>query len=321
MVSLVIFGCKDYSKTGSDRPNIFVISPLVHPSLEASISGFKQGLVENGYPLEKINLQYLNANGDFSKISSLVKTAIASKPALIFVLTTPAASEAIKLTNSAKIPLVYTAVTDPVDAKIVTSMVKSETLATGVSDRYPVEEQVKVFIRIMPNMRRTGLIYNPSEQNSLILVSQTINELNKNKVTANKYEVHSSSEITSQMKRLISENDSVIVNGDNLVMENLSTVINLCIQNKKPLFVGDPDSVRKGAVATVGPSYYDIGRKAGEKGAQILGGKNPKDIPSEYPTAYDYIINTKAAELMGLKIPSEFWAQREIWESKASSIK
>jgi putative ABC transport system substrate-binding protein len=308
----------EHNKNGAN-PKIYVITPLTHPSLEASIAGFKQGLSENGHPLNKVDIEYSNANGDSSKIAALVKIAIEAKPALIFVVTTPAATEAIKLTNAANIPLVYTAVTDPLSAKIVTAMQKSETLATGVSDKYPVEEQVKFFLKIMPGMRKAGIMYNPAEQNSLILVKETETELKAQNVAVNRYEVHNAGEIPIETKRLLAANDSVIVNGDNLVMENLTAVINACLQAKKPLFVGDPDSVKKGAVATVGPSYFDIGVRAGAKAAQILDGKNAKEIPSEYPTAFNYIINTKAAELMGVKIPSDFWNQRQIWESKTST--
>lgn len=312
-------GCSNEQSKDVTSHKIYVITPLSHPSLEASIAGFKQGLSENGYPLNKVAIEYSNANGDFSKVASLVKLAIEAKPSLIFVVTTPAAAEAIKLTNSANIPLVYTAVTDPVSAKIVTAMQRSETLATGVSDKYPVEEQVNFFLKVMPGMKKTGMLYNPAEQNSLILVKETETELKKHAVAVSRYEVHNAAEIPVEIKRLLAENDSVIVNGDNLVMENLTGVINACVQAKKPLFVGDPDSVKKGAVATVGPSYFDIGTRAGAKAAQILGGKSAKEIPSEYPNAFHYIINTKAAELMGIRIPNEFWAQRQIWESQTGT--
>lgn len=324
LFSLLISCEKKDNKTvasKNDMKRIVVITPLSHPSLDQSIDGFRQGLLEKDYTDTNVEFIFTNASGDFGKIASLVKSAIARKPSVIFVLTTPVAAEAIKLTNAAHIPMVYTAVTDPVEAKIVTSMEKSETLATGVSDRYPVNEQVKMFIRILPTMKTAALIYNPAEANSRILVKQTISALEENNIEGLKYEVNNASEISSCVKQAILLYDCIIVNGDNLVTENLSEVINLCVQSKKPLFVGDPDSVRNGAVAAVGPSYFAIGRQTGLKAAEILDGKDPREIPSEYPRSFDYIINTKAAEAMGVKVPEDFWFSRQIWESKISSSK
>ena len=316
--SLVFISCQKAEAMKSDSHKMYkivIITPLSHPSLDQAIDGFIKGLNEKGFDKGKINFEVMNANGDFAKIPSLTKSAILKQPNLIFVLTTPAASTAIKITNKANIPLVYTAVTDPVAAGIVTSMDKSETLATGVSDRYPVKKQIKLFLSILPGMKSCGILYNPSEENSRILVRQTIEAMSEYNINCVKYEIKNASEIPAQTQKILASHDCVIVNGDNLATENLSIIINLCIKNKKPLFVGDPNSVRNGAVATVGPNYYSLGLKSGLKAAQILNGESPKSIPSEYPTEFDYIINTKAAKDMGIKIPASFWESREIWES------
>lgn len=322
LFTLIFAGFQPEESSASDSSRlhkIITITPLSHPSLDQAIDGFIQGLSEKGFDKSKIELEVINANADFSKISSLTKSAIAKHPDLIFVLTTPAASAAVQITNEAGIPLVYAAVTDPVSTGIVTGMDKSETLATGVSDRYPVDEQIKVFLAVLPGMKSCGILYNPSEENSRILVRQTVEAMTRHNINCVQYEISNSSEIPSQTKQILNDHDCIIVNGDNLATENLSTIIDLCIKMKKPLLVGDPESVRRGALATVGPSYYSIGIRSGFKAAQILKGESPKSIPSEYPTSFDYIINTQAAKNMGVTIPPSFWESREIWESPASS--
>jgi putative tryptophan/tyrosine transport system substrate-binding protein len=323
LVLSLFVGCEkpsnDRKVSAGGTRTVVVLTPLSHPSLDQAIDGFRQGLSEKGYSGEKIRIELKNASGDFTKIASITKASIDMGPALIFVLTTSAASEAIKLTNPAGIPLVYTAATDPVAAGVVSDMSKSETLATGVSDRYPVKEQVETFMRISPNIKTAGLLFNPEEENSRILVEQTIQALEEKGVVGKKYLVNDVSQVSSRTKQAISESDCIIVNGDNLLTENLAEVISLCIAGKKPLFVGDPDSVRKGAVATVGPSYFSLGRQSGFKAAQILAGEDPRTIPSEYPRAFDYVINTNAAKAMGVEIGSDTWASRQIWESKASA--
>jgi putative tryptophan/tyrosine transport system substrate-binding protein len=319
VVLIISIACNHEHSDSRTEKLVVAITPLSHPSLQQSFEGFVQGLNEKGYDQSRVKIETLNANGNFAAIPSLVKNAVARKPAAIFVVTTPACAEAVKITNPAGIPLLYTAVTDPISAKIVTAMDRSDTLATGVSDRYPVDAQMRLVRSLLPTMSKAALLYNPAEENSQILVRQSIDALTKMGVQSKRYEVHNASEIPSQAKQAIDANDCVIVNGDNLVIENLSTVANICRTNKKPLFVGDPDSVRKGAIATVGPSYFDIGRRTGHKAAEVLNGKSPKEIPSEFPVLFDYIINTEAAKSMGLNIPAEFWASRGIWESRSSS--
>lgn len=310
--------CKQAPQGTMNRkaPLVAIITPFSHPSLNQSIQGFKSGLTLKGYGKSKIDYLDMNATGDFSKISLIVESAIKKKPALIFVLTSPAASFAVKLTDKAKIPLVYCAVTDPIGANIVTSMEHSKTNATGISDRFPVKEQVKIFNILSRNMKSVGIIYNPKEQNSRVLVGQTIDAFKEYNIPVIKYTINKADEISSKTKLALGENSCIVVNGDNLATENLATIINLCKKEKKPLFVGDPDSVRKGGVATVGPSYYHLGVRAGYKAAKILQGEKANDIPSEYPHEFDYIINMDSAAKMGVKVPIEFWELRTIWESR-----
>jgi putative ABC transport system substrate-binding protein len=314
----LLIGCTS-QHTSSRVFDISIIMPSTHPSLSQAIDGFRQGLQEAGYGEKLIDLRIDNAGGKYQNIAPLVETAIARKPALFFVLTTPAASEAIRLTTKAGIPLVYTAVTDPVEAKIVTSMQRSDTLATGVSDRYPVPEQVRIFLLLMPAMKSAGILLNPQEGNSRFLAQQTAQELQKRNVQATKYELTNLTELSSRVQQALAADDCVIVNGDNFVVQNLAEVINACSRQKKPLFVGDPDSVRKGAIATVGPSYFALGRQAGHQASRILKGEDVRTIPSEYPAQFDYVVNVSAAKAMGITIPGTFWAERRLWTSTDTS--
>jgi putative tryptophan/tyrosine transport system substrate-binding protein len=316
-----------HSRAGSGIHTIRIVTPVSHPSLDETIRGFLDGLAEKGYPRNTLDLRpdtdvpALNANGDFSAIAPTINSALADKPELIFVVTTPAASQAAKIAAEHHVPLVYAAVTDPVKAGIVSSLTKSSTAATGVSDLYPVDKQVELFIRLLPTLRSAGIILNPKEENSTILASATENELSKHHIVVRRYAVNTTSDIVPRALQAVSENDALIVNGDNLTVQNISAVVNICIEKHRPLFVGDPDSVKKGAVATVGPSYYQMGKEAGYKAALILQGVPAGSIPSNTPTKYDYIINTHSASAMGLNIPEDIWSTRDIWISPASLTK
>jgi len=292
---------------------------MSHPSLDQAIEGFQRGLSDAGFAQGTARIELQNANGEFDKVEALARQLAGQRPDLLFALTTSASRTTVKIAAESKIPVVYAAVTDPIGAGIVTSMSKSDNAVTGVSDRYPVPEQVRVFLAVVPALRSVGVIFNPGEQNSQILSEQTVKEFTATGVKATRYEVIDPAQIRPQIDHALSKHDAIVVNGDNLITEHLEVAIKACVEAQKPLFVGDPDSVARGAVATVGPSYFDMGRDAAIKAAKILKGEPVGTIASSYPTRFDYIVNVKAAKAMGIDIPKTFWLEREFWKSTSES--
>jgi putative ABC transport system substrate-binding protein len=314
-ITLMSCGQDNKSTQVEKQKTVTIITLLSHPSLNSTIEGFRLGLSDNGYSDSKLDLKIENALGDLSRIPILTKLAVEERRSLVFVVTTPAASAAIRITDPARIPLVYSAVTEPVAAGIVTSMDGSTTYATGVSDRYDVGKQIKFFKKIVPDMKRIGILYSAGEQNSNILADETVREAQAVNLGSRRYVIEDISRFPVITKQALEENDAIVINGDNKLIDGLSIAVNLAVSFKKPLFVGDPDSVRKGALATVGPSYFDIGRRAGQKAAEILQGKDVRTIPSEHPSGFDYIINLEAARSMGVAVPNTAWEGRTIWQS------
>lgn len=296
-------------------PLVAIIRPLEHPSLTACIEGFKSGLHAK---LGSARFKEYSANGHMEDVPTLTSSAIADGAKLIFVVTTPAATASVKVTDG-KVPLVYSAVTDPVSAGIVTSMQSSSTMATGVTDLYDVRAQVNLFHDILPSGKVFAILYNPAEQNSKILSQLTASNLAAMGLKPKLMTVSSAENIATVTTMALNNSDAVVVNGDNMITSHLNIVRNLCVGSRKPLFVGDPDSVKKGAVATVGPSYGGIGQLAGYKAAEVLSGKDVRMIPSENPRSFDYIVNTSAARDMGVTVPASVWSRRDLWTSTTAS--
>lgn len=144
----------------------------------------------------------------------------------------------------------------PMKHRVVVAL--NASVNTGTSDRYNVKAQVDVFTSLVPAAKNFAVVRSPNESNSKILGDETIAELKNKGLNATEYIVNNAADISIVVKQALAENDCIVVNGDNVLTENLSMIINLCTGAKKPLFVGDPDSVKKGAVATVGPSYAAI---------------------------------------------------------------
>lgn len=317
-----VTGCEKNTFDSQNIKKIEIINLVTHPSLTEAIEGFKNGIA-GSEKLTNVAISYTlsNAEGKQSQVPLLAQEAIARTPDLIFALSTPAASMSVKYTQPAGIPLVYAAVTDPVAAKIVTSMDHSNTLASGVSDRYPVEEQIKLIKLIQPGIKRLGVYRSSGEENSEILAKWTIEEAEDKEIAPTEYVLGQDQDITLIAEQAFSENDAVIVNGDNKLVENLQAILNVALDKKKPLYSGDPDSVKSGAVAAVGPSYYEMGVRAGEIAASVLAGDDIRTISSEYPKSFDYIVNTKAAALMGLSLSDGLWGYRSIWTSRSGDVR
>lgn len=301
------------------NPVIYTLKPMAHPSLDEALQGFYQGLQRKGWLPRRATIRHLDAGGDFSRLAGLARTAVTGGASLVFALTTPAAKQAVAVTDPAGVPLVYAAVTDPVEAGVVTSLEGSRTRATGVSDRYPVEEQVRLFALLRAGMQRAGIIFNPAEGNSLILVRRTEKALAGHGASAHRYRVETAAEVPAAAQKAAAENDCVIVNGDNLATRHLAAVAWACREAETPLFVGDVASVAQGAVASVSPNYRHIGLVAGLQAARILEGEEPGRIPSALPQRFDYAVNPRAARSAGLAIPPELWLERDLWVSRGQA--
>lgn len=332
IIMLILFSLTSACNTEKTKENknnakdskftIEIVTLVNHPSLNEAIEGFKQGLSSSkSIPLEDLKFTLSNVSGDLTQVPIIMDEIVARHPNLIYVLTTPVASTAIKYTNPASIPLVYAAVTDPVKAKIVKSMDSTTTFASGVSDRYPVEEQIKFIKLIQPNINTLGVFRSSGEENSKILAEWTIQQAKSHGIKTNEYVLNQDQDITLMTEDAFRENDAVIINGDNKLVENIQAVLNVAINYKKPLYSGDPDSVKVGALAAVGPSYFEMGTRAGKIAEQVLIGKDIRSIPSEFPKSFDYIINTKAAKLMGIEIPNKLWSHRSIWTSRSGDTR
>jgi putative ABC transport system substrate-binding protein len=298
---------------------IAIFSPLYHASLTSEITGFKVGLSDKGYR-EGQNVKFLdhNGNGEFNKMVQLIESIYAERPDLLFVVTTPAATEAANLCKKYKIPTIYGAVTDPVKAKIVDSMEASSLPITGVSDRYPVKQQSEFYSLFFKNKQneKAAILYTPGEENSQILSSETNQYLKECGIASERIAISTTQELAPILETIMNKYSFIIVNGDNAIIEKISVVSNLCNKHKKPLFVGDPMSVKQGALAALGPDYYSMGIDAANKAVRIIEGEDAGKIPSSFPKSFEYAVNVDIANKYGFNIPSTVWQKSKIWKTK-----
>jgi len=223
---------------------------------------------------------------------------------MILAIATPTAQAAAKATQD--IPIMITAVTDPVAAGLADSIERPGTNVTGTSDLTPVRKQLELLKRISPLAARVGVIYNAGETNSLVQVDiarETARNLGLQLVEVT---VSSSSGVYEAAQSLVGRVDAVYVPTDNTVVSALESVIKVGEDFKIPVIVGEVDGVRRGALATIGIDYYVLGTQTADMAAKILKGeKEPKDIPIEYLEDIQIALNLAAADKMSAEIPQD----------------
>ncbi|MGN1401448.1 MAG: ABC transporter substrate binding protein [Bacillus sp. (in: firmicutes)] len=280
-----------------------------HPSLDEATKGFKQALDD----LEvKVTYDEQNAQADQNNTGPIAQNFTSQGVDLIFANATPSAQAAVNATKD--IPVVFTSVTDPVGAKLVSSMDNPEGNATGTSDANPdAIPSTIAFIAEELGVKKVGTIYNAGEQNSVAQIEQMKEEAKKAGVEIVETSVSTTAEVKQAAESLASDADVFYIITDNTVVSALESVIQVSNQEDIPLFVGELDSVDRGGFAAYGFNYYDIGYQAGEMAASILeDGKKPADIPVQFPDKLTLVINEKAAGEMGVQIKDEWRDTAEI---------
>jgi len=308
----VIAGCGGSSDTSSSPSadtskayKIGITQIVSHPALDAAVEGFKAALAEKGFT--NITYDMKNAEGDMATTASIAQKFATDGLDLILGVATPTSQAMVKADKTT--PIVFTAVTDPVGAGLVTDPAAPEANVTGVSDLQPVEPILELAKQFNPEATKVGIVYNAGESNSVYIV-----EAAKTAGAAMGLEIveataSNSSEVQAAAKSLVGRVDAIAVIGDNTAVTALESIVKVCQEAKIPLLAGDTDSVKRGAAAGYGFDYMDLGKQAGYQAAMILSGTPIKDIPVEYAKNLQLSINETAATAQGVTIPADLAAK------------
>jgi putative ABC transport system substrate-binding protein len=278
------------------------ISQIVtHPALDATVNGFKDALAAAGYTNVTYDLQ--NAEGDMATTASIAQKFAGDNLDLVLGVATPTAQALAKAITDR--PVLFTAVTDPVGAGLVQDPNAPSANVTGVSDMQPVKPILELVQTFRPDAKAVGMVYNAGESNSVFLVKQAEKDAASMGLTIVKAPAGTSAEVQAAAQSLIGRADAIMVVGDNTAVSALESIIKVAEQNKMPLVAGDPDSVKRGAVAAYGFDYYDLGKQTGDMAAKILSGTPISGIPVEFAKNLQLSVNEKAAAAQGVTMPQD----------------
>lgn len=303
-------GCSS-SKQGESKDKVVKIGItqiVEHAALDSARKGFIKALEDKNYKDgTNIKIDFQNAQGDMPTTQTIADKFVNDKVDMILAIATPSAQACYNATQkaNANIPILITAVTDPVKAGLIKAMDKPGTNVTGTSDALPIEGQFELIKKLAPTAKKIGIMYNTSEANSGVQVEDAKKaapsfgfEIVASGVTA-------SNEIPQVLNSILDKVDVIYIPTDNMIAAAAPTITKIAYAKKKAVFGSEEGQVKGGAVATAGIDYYKLGYETGLKAVEVLGGKKPEEIPVTILTERQIVVNEDAVQKLGIKVPDD----------------
>ena len=299
---LVGCGGETENEKETSKKNVGIIQLIQHDALDQANKGFIDGLAEKGYKDgENIEIEQQNASGKQDTAQQIAGQFVSAKKDLIFAIATPTAQACYNATKD--IPIVFSAVTDPVKDGLAKDLKSSGCNTTGTSDMANIDEQLALLKEVLPDAKTLGVVYTTSETNSVNQVNELETLASKYKLTIKKIGVANINEINQVLSNSMGDIDVLYAPTDNNVAASYELVAQIALKANKPVMGAEPAVVEKGGLISKGIDYYELGKMAGYKAAEILDGKNPQDIEIETMKELAITVNTDVAKKLGITIP------------------
>jgi len=312
-IALAALGACTIASAHAAEMKKIAISMIVEvPQLIQTKDGVLTGLAEKGFTEGKnLTVEYQTANGSMPTQQQIARKFVGEAPDAIVSITTATSQAMVAATKD--IPIVFATVIDPVKAKVITKYEKPGGNVTGVSDAPPIAQQLKLFREILPNLKKLGFVYNPgldSSKATLEWVNEEIKPVGMEVVEA---AAPTTNEVIPAVRKLVGRVDAIFVPNDTTVVAALETIVKVGTETKTPVFTGETRGVERGAIASLGLNYTQVGRLAGHMLAEVLNGKKPGDIDAviayrQLPN-FDVFVNKRSAAEMGVTIPPALLAR------------
>ncbi|RBW66461.1 ABC transporter substrate-binding protein [Vibrionales bacterium C3R12] len=280
------------------------VSQIVeHPALDATRQGLLDGLKAKGYEQGKnLEFDFKTAQGNPAIAVQIARQFVGESPDVLVGIATPTAQALVSATRS--IPVVFTAVTDPVGAKLVRKLEKPGKNVTGLSDLSPVEQHVALIKELMPTVKSIGVVYNPGEANAVSLMELLKASTDKHGIELVEATALRSADVQSATQAISAKSDVLYALIDNTVASAIEGMIVAANQAKTPVFGAATSYVERGAVASLGFDYYQIGVQTSDYVVAILEGQDPGSLDVKVAKGSDLVINAGAAKKLGMVIPN-----------------
>ncbi|NMW84520.1 ABC transporter substrate-binding protein [Peptoniphilus sp. AGMB00490] len=309
---LLLVGCAKGEKgesasSGDDVLKIGILQFAQHPSLDNCREGLIEGLKEEGFVEGKnLKIDYQNAQADMGISAQIANSFVSNKVDMIIAIATPAAMSAYNATLNTDIPVVYTALSDPVAAQVADENKNPVGNITGTSDILPVEEQLKMIREILPDAKNIGILHTSSEANSDSMLKIYKDLAGKYNFKIVDEAINTTADIPLATDNILSKVDAITNLLDNTVVNSLPTILDKANEKKIPVFGSEIEQVKMGCLGSEGIEYISLGNQTGKMASKILKGeKEAKEMPYETILEPNLYLNSKVAENLGIKIPKD----------------
>jgi len=292
--------------------NVGVCQLVEHSALDAANRGFVDGMAKAGFKAgANVIFDQQNAQADQSNLANIAHRFLSKRVDLICAIATPAAQTMVNATDD--IPIVGTAITDYVVAKLAKSNEKPGGNVTGTTDMNPVEEQLAMLVKFVPNMKVVGTIYSSSEVNSQLQVDILKKAAAKRGIEVKEATVSTVNDIQQAARSLVGKVQGIYVPTDNVMASSVPTLLSITDEKKIPVVAGEGSLVESGCLGSVGIDYYQLGFQTGLMAADILKGKaQPATMAIQGQKNCSAVVNMKALKNLGLKLPREFNSAKKV---------
>lgn len=272
-----------------------LVQMMEHPSLDEIRESILAEFDARGLKLE---IDYQNGQGDMGTLNTIAQKFVGDDVDMIIAIATPAAQAAAAAT--ADIPIVFSAVTDPVSAGLVSDVNKPDRNCTGTSDAIPTSQIFNLAEELTPGIKTYGLLYNQGESNSVSVIKDAKAALDQKGIKYIETCVINSGEVTSAAQSLVGKVDAIFSPIDNTVAYAMPNLAQIAIEAKLPVYVAADSMVNDGGLATVGVNYTQLGKQTAQMAELILSGQEVSQVPVQVLTEYSTLVNAETAAALGI---------------------
>ena len=275
---------------------------ITHQSLDATREGFVDELAKQGYIEGKnIEIDLQNAQGEQRNLKT-ISQQLAESSDVVLAIATPSAQSLANTTQTT--PVIFSAVTDPVSAKLVESREHPGGNVTGTSDQSSdaISTQINLIKKVLPKAKTIGILYTQSEPNSVVQKDEAKRLLEEKGFTVVEKTILDSNNVKAAAESLMAEVDMVFVPTDNIISSTMETVKQVSIKHKVPVFGGSTEMIAVGGLYNYGTNYEELGRQTARMLVRILKGEKPENIAVELPEKLELHTNQEMADALGIDI-------------------
>ena len=275
---------------------------ITHQSLDATREGFVDELAKQGYIEGKnIEIDLQNAQGEQRNLKT-ISQQLAESSDVVLAIATPSAQSLANTTQTT--PVIFSAVTDPVSAKLVESREHPGGNVTGTSDQSSdaISTQINLIKKVLPKVKTIGILYTQSEPNSVVQKDEAKRLLEEKGFTVVEKTILDSNNVKAAAESLMAEVDMVFVPTDNIISSTMETVKQVSIKHKVPVFGGSTEMIAVGGLYNYGTNYEELGRQTARMLVRVLKGEKPENIAVELPEKLELHTNQEMADALGIDI-------------------